>query len=194
MADRWVGRAGTIGFVLAALALARVIGDQFPDPIQEFERPHPVEAEVGGTAELRLADVEVHDVRLGTELVGPGALFPTEGVWVVTDLTFTPTVEDAGLPFAQLVDADGRTYTSTRGFQSSTCGSSAPGIPLTCAVALEIPADAAVGATLQLAPRIDPRYDNLLTLDLGLTAEQVGAAQGQRQALDPAAATDGGGR
>lgn len=191
IADRWVGRAGTIAFVVAALALARVIGDQFPDPIQEFQRPHPVQAQVGETAELRLADIEVHGIRVGDQLVGPGMLYPTDGVWVVADLTFTPTLEDAGLPYAQIVDAEGRTYTNTRGYSTSTCGASAPGIPVTCSLALEIPANAADGAALELSPRLDPRYDNVLVLDLGLDAARVAAAEGTRLSLDPTA--DGSG-
>lgn len=193
MADRWVGRAGTIGFVVAVLALGRVIGDQYPDPIQEFEQPHLVEAAVGDPTGLRLADVEVHGTRLGTELVGPGSVLPTDGVWVVTDLTFTPTLEDIGLPFAQLVDAQGRVYTATRGMAGSSCGATAPGIPLTCAIALEIPADAAVGAALHLGPRLDPRYDDVLVVDLAVTAEQVAAAEGTRLALHPEAFPSGGG-
>ena len=176
-ADRWVGRAGTIAFVLAALALARVIGGHFPEPIEEFEEPHRMVAEVGEEASLRAAHVTVDEVRLGSSVVGHGLSLPTDGVWVVLDLTYTPTTEDAGLPYAQVVDGQGRTFRTTMP-SSSTCILSGPGIPSSCSMAIELPADAVPGATAQLATWADPRFDNLLEVPLGLTAADVEAALG----------------
>lgn len=188
LGHRWVGRAGTIGFVLAALALARAIGTQFPDPLDEFEQPHVVTAALGQTVELRTAEVTVQDVRVGTELVASGTPLPTEGVWVMAELSYTPTAEDTGLPYARIVDGDGRTFLATRG-GTNTCGSSGPGIPLTCSVSIEIPADAAPGAVLQLASTGDHqrdtvRFDSLLELPLGLTAADVEAAQATGSSLE----------
>lgn len=185
-ADRWVGRAGTIAFVVAALALARVIGGQFPQPIEEVEEPHRVTGTVGEQASLRAAEITVDEVRLGPELVGPGLALTTDGVWVVADVTFTPTLEDAGLAYVQVVDGEGRIFRATRP-GTSTCNASGPGIPLSCSLAIEVPADAVPGATLQLAPEVDPRYDNLLELPLGLTEDAVGTAlTGEGVELRPA--------
>ena len=91
--------------------------------------------------------------------------------WVVADLTLTPTVEDAGLPHVQVVDAGGRTFGLTRGSTTNSCRLTQPGIPLRCSVAVELPADALAGAVLQLAPVPDPRFDHLLQVDLGLGAD-----------------------
>lgn len=193
LSSRWLGRAGTIGFVVAALALGRVIGNQFPDPIQEFEQPHLVHAEVGEVAELRLAQVQVDAVHVGTQFRTDGALMPTDGVWVMADITMTPTLQDAGLPYLRMVDAQGRTFGLTRGSTTNTCRVSQPGIPLVCSVAIELPADAVPGIVLEAAPVLDPRYDNVASVDLGLQAtdaEQALAADEPVVPLDDL----GGGR
>lgn len=189
-ADRWVGRAGTIAFVLAALALARVIGGEFPEPIEEFQEPHTVAAAVGEEASLRTARVTVEDVRLGSSIVGQGVALPTDGVWVVADLTLTPRDEDAALSYAQVVDGQGRVFRATQP-GSRTCAGSGPQIPLRCSLAIEVPAEAVPGATLQLGTGVDPRFDNLLEVPLGLTAADVEAAQAA-EGVELLPATPGG--
>lgn len=175
MAGRWLGPAGKIGFVVAALALAQVIGDQFQNPIEEVAEPRLHTVAVGEGAQLRALSIEVEDVRLGTALVEDDTTLPTEGVWVVTDVTYTPTTQDAGVPMAQIVDQAGRTYRQTR-LGSSSCISTMPDVPLSCSVALEVPADALEGARLRLGANEDPRYDDLLDVDLGLSAADGEAA------------------
>lgn len=185
MADRWVGRAGTIAFVLAALALARVIGTQFPDAVQEFELPHAVGVEVGEAGSLRTAEITVEELRLGTELTGPGTILPSPGVWLVADVTFTPTLEDARPLYVEVLDEQGRSFRATRAGTNS-CTTSPPGVPMTCSVAVELPADAWTGASLRLGTSDDPRFDNLLVLPLPVTADQVEQAAGRSVELRPA--------
>lgn len=192
LSSRWLGRAGTVGFVVAALALGRVIGDQFPDPIQEFEEPHIVHAEVGEPAQLRLAQVQVDAVHVGTEFRGAGTLLPTEGVWVMADVTMTPTLEDVGLSYLRMVDPQGRVFGLTRGGETNTCRVSQPGIPMTCSIAIELPTDAVPGITLEVAPTADPRYDNVLSVDLGLEAQDVEQALAGTDPVQPLDEIGGG--
>lgn len=182
LSARWLGPAGKIGFVVAALALAQVIGDQFPDPVDEVGEPHVRSAEVGESAELRALEIMVVDVRLGQTLQGPGSIASSPGVWVVPDVTYTPTTKDVGVALAQIVGSDGRVYRATRPL-SANCGVSQPGLSKTCSVALELPVEALDGAVLQLASALDPRFDDLLEVDLGLTAADGQAAAGQTVSL-----------
>lgn len=193
---RWTGRAGTIAFVVAALALGRVVGDRFPDPIKALEEPHVVEAQVGEAGELRLARVQVDQVQVGTRYRGSSSLLTTDGVWVMADITLTPTLQDVGLTYAQVRDGQGRIFGPTRGGATNTCRVSQPGIPLTCSVALELPEDAVPGARLLLAPVLDHRFDNVVSVDLALTADDVARAQADPQAepLTPRDEIAGAGR
>ena len=177
-----------------AFLIGRVVGDRFPDPLAAFEEPHVVRAQVGEPAALRLAEVQVDEVRVGTAYRGHGSLLTTEGVWVMADITLTPTLKDVGLPNAQVRDAQGRVFGPTRGGDTNTCRVSQPGIPLTCSIAIELPEDAVPGATMVLAPVPDPRFDNVLSVDLGLTAEDVDRARAQTEPLQPRDAIAGGGR
>lgn len=191
---RWMGRAGTVAFVAAALALASAVDDAFPGPLEAVAEPHLVRVGVGGTASLRLADIRVEKVRLGTVLTSLGAVLPTDGAWIMVDLTLTPTVEDVGLPHVRVVDVQGRVFGQTRGSTTNSCRVSQPGIPMSCSVAVELPEDALAGAVLQVAPVLDPRYDHLLEVDLGLGADAARRAQEAGDPLELADPLTGGGR
>lgn len=184
-AGRWTGRAGTVAFVLAALALARVVGDSYPAPMQQFAQPHEVRATVGEPAHLRTLDVTVDDVRLGRSFSYSSSLYETPGVFVMVDVTFTPTLKDATVAYAELVDAQGRSYTRTRA-DTNLCQLVAPGITSRCSIALEIPAEAAPGAVLRLGhDGWRSSFDSLLVLDLGLDAAEVSGAAPPGRPLRP---------
>lgn len=172
-ARRWVGRGGTVAFVLAALAVARAIGDDLPQTAERYAEPHLVEVSMGQEADLRLAHVSVDNPRLAASVRGTIDLYETSGVWVIVDVTFTPTVEDAGIGYAELVDTEGRSYRTSR-FESNSCRVSQPLITQRCAVALELPVEAVTGAVLRLAAdEFRTSYDSMLEVDLGLEAEDA---------------------
>ena len=114
LARRWGGRAGVIAFVLAALALARAVADRFPDPAAVYAAPHEISTDWGKPAELRTLLITLGEVTAGERLVAGSGLFETEGVFVVIDLEYIPTIQDTGLSHAELVAADGRSYLPTR--------------------------------------------------------------------------------
>ncbi|MFX0537576.1 hypothetical protein ACQBAT_01050 [Ornithinimicrobium sp. Y1847] len=166
LAQRWGGRAGVIAFVLASLALARAVGDRFPDPAAVYAAPHEVAAAWEEPAELRTVVITLGEVSAGERLQAGSALYATEGVFVVVDLEYEPTITDVGLSHAELVAADGRTYQPTRR-DANTCIVASPAIPETCSIAFELPADAAPGATLHLATNaFNQSYDSLLVAPL----------------------------
>lgn len=184
-ARRWSGRGGTIAFVVAALALARVIGDQYPDAAAHYARPHLVQVALGETAHLRTMDVVVDAPQVGTTVQDDWSVLETSGVFVQVEVAYTPTLEDTGLRYAEIVDAQGRSFTTTRS-GSNTCTLSRPLVTSHCSVALELPADAVPGATLRLAADgFNPGYDSMLEVPLGLDAADVEAALADPTPLVP---------
>lgn len=183
LASRWSGRAGTVGFVLAALALARVVGDNTPDPSERYGAPHEIQAVYGEPAQLRTATITVESLSLSEQLLGTSDVIPTEGIWVVVNLSYTPQLTQTGLSYAELTDTQGRSFTQTRR-AANTCRISFPGIPMHCAIGLELPAEAAPGSVLRLATNPDDqRFDDILVLDLGIDAEMVESAQESGETL-----------
>lgn len=176
LASRWAGRAGTVAFVLAALALARAVGDELPSPFDTYAAPREVATTEGTAAHLRAATVTVDGVALSRTFRSSSSTYESPGVFVLADVTFSPTIEDATLGHVEIVDAAGRSFTPTRS-GSSTCPLTAPGLVARCSVLLELPADALPGARLRLGTDgTDTAYQDLAVLDLGLTARDVQVA------------------
>lgn len=181
---RWVGRAGVTAFVIAALAVGRVVGDAVPRGDKVMAVPHDVVVAVGERAQLRTATVTVDSVTLATSVTDElgHILQQTPGVYVVAEITSVARTEGTGVLSASLISADGtRTFDRTR--PTLTCLSQPPGMTQTCGVALEIPPEEVEGARLALSTnQFEGRYDDRLVLPLTLTAADAEAA-----AQDPAA-------
>jgi hypothetical protein len=175
LGGRWTGRLGTTAFVLAALALGRVVGDELPQPFDRLGAPREHHVAVGEPARLRTAEVTVTGVRVGPALDDLSATLTTPGVWVVADLEITPTDADASLATWEVVAADGTEWGRTRALVD-TCRSTPPAITQRCGVAVEVLPDAVPGARLRLATQDDVRYDDRAVVDLGLTADDVSGA------------------
>lgn len=171
---RWLGGSGTVAFVIAALAVGRVVGGQLPDPFTPLSEPREHAVGVGGTAELREATVRVTEVRLGPLLEDGGPGVATPGLWLVADLELTGRDVDSRVATWQVV-ADGTSWSQTRGL-TSTCGLAPPGITQRCSVAIEVPPEALPGAVLRLGTAEDLRYDDVAVVDLGLSRQEVQAA------------------
>ncbi|WP_122261944.1 hypothetical protein [Ornithinimicrobium cerasi] len=173
LATRWAGRAGTIAFVLVALALGRVVGDQVPSPIDSYARPHEVVASQGRPVQLRAATITVDGVTVSRSFQTSSSLYESPGIFVLADVTFTPTLEDSALGHVEIVDRQGRSFTVTR-TGGNTCPLTAPGLPTRCSVVLELPPDALPGATLRLGTDgTDTAYQDLAVVDLGLDAQDA---------------------
>lgn len=176
---RWVGRAGMTAFVIAALAVGRVVGDAVPRAEKVMEVPHDVVVALGEPAELRTATITVDAVSLAqsvTDELGY-TVQQTPGVYVVVEMTSTARDQPAGVLSAALSSADGsRTFKRSR--PTLTCLSQPPGMTQTCGVALEIPPEELDGARLLLSTHMfEGRYDDQLVLPLGLTAADAEQAE-----------------
>lgn len=173
---RWAGGAGTAAFVVAALAVGRVVGDQLPEPFDRLSAPREHAVAVGEAAHLRTADVVVTGTHLGPLLDDGLTRISTPGLWLVAELEITGTDGDSLLSTWEVVSADGaRSWSQTRGL-TRTCSVAPPGITQRCSVAVEVLPEALAGASLRLATVADLRYDDVAVVDLGLTTETVEAA------------------
>lgn len=184
LSSRWTGRLGTTAFVVAALALGRVVGDELPQPFDRLGAPRDHHVAVGETAHLRTAQVTVRGVRLGSALEDTSATLGTPGVWLVAELEITPTDADASLASWHVVARDGTEWGRTRALLD-TCRSTPPGVTQRCGIAVEVLPDALPGAQLRLATEEDVRYDDRAVVDLGLTADDVSATPGQPITVPP---------
>lgn len=168
---RWIGRAGITAFVVAALAVGRVVGDDVPAGGKILQEPHDVVVALGEPAHLRTATVTVDAVRLAHSVTDEFGytVQETPGVYVVVEITSEAGGAPAGVLSATLSNTDGtRTFARTR--PTLTCREQPPGMVQTCGVALEIPPGELEGARLLLATNMfDGRYDDQLVLPLGLT-------------------------
>lgn len=175
LAGRWVGRLGVTAFVIAALSLGRVIGDELPQPFDTFTQPRDHAVAVGEVAALRTADVSVTDVQVGTHVLDSSTPLPTPGLWLVIELELTPRLADAAPSTWSVVSTDGRQWGRTRPLLA-TCRSTPPGITQRCGLVVEVLPEALPGASLQLATELDTRYDDRAVIDLGLDEAAVDAA------------------
>lgn len=183
LAGRWVGRLGVTAFVIAALAVGRVIGHDLPQPATVMADPHARHAEVGETVELRRATVTVTDIRLSETLqIDPASpAIGTSGVFVVADLQTTARFDDATISDVAITRPNGSAVTTWRATRpgSHTCQVAPPGVPQACQTTIEVPIDRLEGMQLELSAAYgDTRFDDMLVIDLGLTpadAEQAWA-------------------
>lgn len=168
-------RLGAAALVVCALALGRVVQTAFPVDsaiVAPFERA----GERGDEVTLRYARVSADGVTGSTQIESDGMAMSTTGVWLVVPVTITPLGEPLRLAYAAVRDAEGRVYRADGSRSSFRPGTAQAGIPRYATVAVELPADAAVGAELLLAKSSwDLRRDDLAVIDLGVTQSDVDA-------------------
>jgi hypothetical protein len=164
---------GTVVLVVAALAAGRAVSTAFPLD-GRLDAPFVRTGEVGDVVDLRYARVTAGEPDGSTLAEVSGTLMATPGVWVSVPVTIVAEGEPRRLGYAAVVGSDGRTYRAN-GMRSQTAWYSAqPGIPHYGSVLVELPAEAAVGAHLQLSLEPwDQRSDDMADIDLGITAEDV---------------------
>ncbi|WP_377641395.1 hypothetical protein [Oryzobacter terrae] len=164
----------TVVLVVAALAAGRAVDALAGGERVVFGRPFLQPVSMGETVALRYADLTPRSVDGAPVLdLGPGAPKQSPGLWVVTRLSVTPTLDAVTLRHATLVDRDGREL--TKGVRNGlACAATVPGVETQCVVSFEVAADRAVGAHLRVARApFDVRGDDLADIDLGISGDDV---------------------
>lgn len=170
--SRRLRRAALTGVVVLGFLLVGWWVDEVTAPLEDLAyRPHVQHVSLGQQAELGIATVEVESLEGATTLLtttGEHMLSP--GVWVAATFTLTPAHEPATIGWAELRDAADRSYPAlTRNVLR--CPLSNPGVPVSCTVAIELPADRAIGAQLLLAEA--ENADEHVRVDLAITGTDV---------------------
>lgn len=181
----------TTALVVAALASGRAVDALTPDDRVVFGRPflHPVT--VGQTVELRYAELRPTAVD-GAPVLDRGSNPPMQspGLWVVTKVTVTPTLDAETLRHATFVDGREREL-SLGGRNELQCATAVPGVATECVVSFEVATDAAAGSHLRLARSAqDVRGDDMADVDLGITAAEVRAWAARTDRVDGAPPAD----
>lgn len=160
--------AGGIG-VLAILVLGHLVSVPEPD----WSGPYRVPVAIGEPAQLRYATVIAAEPT-GSRLADVnGLVMESPGVWLAVEVDVVVRERTNALTHAVVVAEDGRRF-EVRGARSSfLTGALPPGIPVTVDVLVELPVEAAPGASLQLGLNPDERYDSLAVIDLGITAQEA---------------------
>jgi hypothetical protein len=170
----WRAGALTVVLVVAALAAGRGVDALAGGERVVFGRPFIQPVDVGETVSLRYADLTPRSVDGAPVLDrGPSAPMQSPGLWVVTRVSVTPTLDAETVRHATLVDGDGHEF--SKGVRNQlSCAATVPGVQTECVVAFEVAAEAAVGAHLRVARApLDVRGDDVADIDLGISREDV---------------------
>lgn len=181
----------TTALVVAALASGRAVDALTPDDRVVFGRPflHPVT--VGQGVELRYAELRPTAVD-GAPVLDRGSNPPMQspGLWVVTKVTVTPTLDAETLRHATFVDGREREL-SLGGRNELQCATAVPGVATECVVSFEVATDAAAGSHLRLARSAqDVRGDDMADVDLGITAAEARGWAARTDRVDGAPPAD----
>ncbi|WP_392542686.1 hypothetical protein [Oryzobacter telluris] len=164
----------TLVLVVAALAAGRVVDSLTADERVVFGRPFLRPVSVGETVTLRYAELTPRSVD-GAPVLDRGADAPMQspGLWVVTRLSVTPTLDAEPLRHATLVDGRGRELT-LGGRNELLCAAPVPGVESECVVSFEVAIAAAAGSHLRVARSgREVRGDDMADIDLGIGADEV---------------------
>lgn len=155
--------------MLAILVLGHLVSTPAPD----WSAPFRVPVAVGEAAELRAATVTAAAPTGSTVADVNGMVLETPGVWLAVEVDVVVREQTSALTHAAIVAADGRRFEVSGARASFLTGPLPPGIPVSADVLVELPVDAAPGASLHLGLNPDERYDSLAVIDLGITPEQA---------------------
>lgn len=171
-----VSQFGTGALVVAALALGQVLNDTLPDGKDGgrlFER-HGV---VGKPIAMRTGDLTVTKVEGATSILrvsSDGIRSP--GVALVVHFSFVARDEPSGIAYGRLIDGTGRTtiFSSFGQRNEISCPAAPVGLVSRCTAVVEVDPASLPGATLGLAPdSLDPRFDDMAVVDLGIDRGEV---------------------
>ena len=169
---------GTGALVVAALAVGQVLEEQLPqgsDGGRLFERP----VSMGQTIQMRTGDFTPRTVEGATTIlrsIGSGIRSP--GVVVVLSFDFVSRGESSSLRYGELRDGDGRvTVFGPSGERNDvSCEGGPVGIVVHCTAVVEADPETLPGSTMGLAgDELDPRFDDMAVVDLGISAADVEA-------------------
>ncbi|WP_147915802.1 hypothetical protein [Ruania zhangjianzhongii] len=108
----------TAAVLVVLLAIGVVVDD-----LAEEDNPHTghaVSFAIGEDVTLRNFQVHVHEAQLAEELVGDETVLVTEGMWVVLDLSYATVNDPEVLSDLGIRDSQGRTYSLSSRYISST--------------------------------------------------------------------------
>lgn len=164
---------GVLLVALVLLAAATVLDGWLPgDDDDPGSEPFVSSAQVGEEVALRTLSLEVESVTGAPAIDSFGTELRSPGMWVVIQYTATPKNENGAVYFAQLSDARGRLW-SLDGRNENRCSGGPPGVTIGCVALFEVPVDAVPSLRLRLAPALEQRYDSVVNVDLGLTAQDA---------------------
>lgn len=191
MSRTW-GRLGKAAFVVVAIVVGKELATSLPDQAVTL-RPFEVSGEVGSPVELRTGTVEVLDVQLAQTVLTPSAGYRTPALWVVVSARLTPAQERETFAYAAVRAADGERTWEWRSRSVPPCPPPPTGVPVTCDLIFEVPAEALAGADLLVSTEADHRHDSLGVIELGIGAQQVEAAEGVDEPFEVRAGVVGDG-
>lgn len=196
-------RAGlfTAFIVVLALWVGSLVTSALPDPQKVYTASFFRTGTVGETVSIRSYDVTVTGFRAGPEVATDAQVAVSRGLWLVVDLTWSPrdstiswspegVVSQLVASEPRLVSPDGREFGGLPGI-SVTCGAAQPGLPLTCSVPFEVPADALAGAHFWFPSSSVGAMDDVADIDLGIDpglAAELAASTDRVDLVAPAAA------
>lgn len=171
MIARWGSRLRVVVVVACFLGLGWWINDATAGLTARLDEPHVRAGVVGEPVETRFGTVQVTEVQGAPYIVTTTSVgLVSPGIWLVAHFTLEPAREPTSVYWAELRDAEDRAY-PLLGRGQRFCPVSNPGIAVACWVAIEMPVEGAVGASLVLTDYADA--DEVVRIDLGLDAATV---------------------
>ena len=163
----------TAALVVAALFIGSFVTERLPQPAQLLgETPFLHDGVVGAPVRLRTADVTVAQVQAAKRVELYGQVAESSGLWLVFDVVWAAGGEASRLAGTSpvVVAADGRRFGGAQAVLA-TCGPAQPGLPVSCQLPFEVPADALEGARLLIPAEGNTRTnDDVADIDLGIDA------------------------
>ncbi|QBI51933.1 DUF4352 domain-containing protein [Streptomonospora litoralis] len=183
MTSPFVRRAAAVFATLTLLSLIVMAQSLVPDDTLATE-PIAYSGEIGEPVDAERFTVRVERVRIAETAVdedGLGSSGPIEakGVWLVATAEITSATAPLLHIDAALVMGDGYVYSANRWLSNDMAGGTGttldPGIPVTGALAFEVPKKRLKDPTLQVSARqsIDGRLSARADVDLGLSGSEL---------------------
>lgn len=165
----------TAVLVVIALFVGSLLDAHLPRLDRLVAEPFLRTGTVGEPVNLRTVTVTVTGVRSGKEVESLRTVSVTTAVWLVVDYVVEARGEEriVAPTNLRLKAADGRLFGGTPGVVVS-CPRAQPGVPITCSVPFEVPADAVAGSRLLVPAEADvDLMDDVASIDLGLTPDRA---------------------
>lgn len=165
----------TVMLVIAALFVGSTLTKYLPSPDSFRDDPFPVAGALGETVHLRTGDITLTTLQPAKEIELNGQVAATSGVWVVVDVIYEPRDQPGVVTGGQgrMRSTDGRIFGGAQAIIAN-CGPANPGLPVTCQLPFEVPADALEGLILAMPAEAEHwAADHVTEIDLGLTTDKA---------------------